>query len=198
MSDLQAIALYVGVAWASGLNLYATILILAFLEMTGQLELPPSLSLLSNSWILALAAALYAIEFVADKIPWVDSAWDAIHTFIRIPAGALLALGSIASVDPVTQTLAVLLGGTISAGTHGVKMTTRLVINTMPEPVTNWLASLSEDALVVSGLILMAHYPAIFLLTLFGLVAVVLYFLLRLFKAARLATAQARARYARL
>jgi hypothetical protein len=154
------------VAWASGLRLYLAIFTLGILARLGYLELPQGLAILSHSYVVAAAGALLAIEFLADKVPGIDSAWDAIHTFIRIPAGALLAAGA-AGEDLTALTLAAgLLGGTITAGTHLAKAGGRAAINTSPEPLSNWVASFTEDALVLGGIWVALNHPIVFLVAL--------------------------------
>ncbi|MGV1098251.1 DUF4126 domain-containing protein [Thiovibrio sp. JS02] len=160
------ISLTMGIAWASGINLYAAILMLGLLGTTGNIILPPDLQILSNPLVIMAAAVMYLIEFVADKIPGVDSGWDALHTFIRIPAGALLAAGAVGEVNPALSLAAAILGGGMAAGSHATKAGSRLLINASPEPVSNWLASLSEDVLVVAGLWAALHHPFLFLLLL--------------------------------
>lgn len=162
-SVLQAVALGCLVAWASGIRLYLVIFILGALARLGYLELPQGLAILSHAYVIAASGALLAAEFLADKVPGVDSAWDAIHTFIRIPAGALLAAGA-AGDDLTALTLAAgLLGGTITAGTHLAKAGSRAAINTSPEPVSNWVASFTEDALVLGGIWVALNHPLAFL-----------------------------------
>ncbi len=171
------ISLTMGVAWASGINLYAAILTLGILGATGNIALPPSLEILSNPLVLMAAGCMYMVEFVADKIPGVDSGWDAIHTFIRIPAGALLAAGAVGEVNPALSLAAAILGGGLAAGSHATKAGSRLLINASPEPVSNWLASLSEDALVIVGLWAALHHPLIFLLLLAGFLCFMIWLL---------------------
>ena len=183
MSLTQSIALYLGTAWASGLNLYATILVLGALEHSGYLHLPPALAIAANPWVMGAAAVLYVAEFAADKIPWVDSAWDAVHTFIRIPAGVLLAVGALQPLDPVPQAVAVLIAGALTAGSHGAKMSTRLALNLSPEPVTNWTASVLEDVLAVGGLLLVAFFPLAFFVLLAATIVAAVYFLPKLLRA---------------
>jgi hypothetical protein len=197
MSLTQSIALYLGTAWASGLNLYATILVLGTLEHSGYFHLPPALAIAANPWVMGAAGVLYITEFVADKIPWVDSAWDAIHTFIRIPAGVLLAVGALQPLDPVPQAVAVLVAGALAAGSHGTKMSTRLALNLSPEPVTNWTASLLEDALAVGGLLLVAFFPLAFFVLLAATIIAATYFVPKLWRAFSGGIAYARARWQR-
>ncbi|MFY9941077.1 MAG: DUF4126 domain-containing protein [Desulfobacterales bacterium] len=167
MSELNnitnIIALTLGVGWASGINLYAAIFMLGFLGATGNISLPPDLLVLTDPLVLFAAGAMYLMEFVTDKIPGVDSAWDALHTFVRIPAGALLAAGAVGDVYPGVALSAAILGGGLAAGTHATKAGARALINTSPEPFSNWSASVAEDLLVVAGLWTALHYPWLFL-----------------------------------
>ena len=157
------IALAMGVAWASGLNLYAAILMLGLMGATGHVELPPGLEVLTHPLVIAAAAFMYCVEFFADKTPGVDSAWDAVHTFVRIPAGAVLAAGAVGDVSLPAQLAAALIGGSLAAGVHATKAGARVMINTSPEPVTNWTASIAEDVAVFGGLWVALNYPWAFL-----------------------------------
>ncbi|OGQ97997.1 MAG: hypothetical protein A2521_03395 [Deltaproteobacteria bacterium RIFOXYD12_FULL_57_12] len=158
-----AIALTMGVAWASGINLYAAILVLGILGVTNNIVLPEHLQVLMNPMVITAAGIMYLVEFCTDKIPGVDTGWDTIHTFIRIPAGALLAAGAVGDVTPAVAITAGILGGGLAAGTHATKAGTRVLINASPEPFSNWLASLTEDAVVIGGLWTALHYPLVFL-----------------------------------
>ncbi|MGV6853063.1 MAG: DUF4126 domain-containing protein [bacterium] len=149
MDITQSVALALGVSWASGLNLYAAILTLGLMGVTGNADLPPSLVWTESPIVILAAGFMYCVEFFADKIPAVDSGWDAIHTFIRIPAGAIMASAAVANVSPEWQTAAMIVGGGVAASTHLTKSGSRVLINTSPEPVTNWLASFTEDFAVV-------------------------------------------------
>lgn len=162
---IQAISLMLGAAWASGINLYAAIVMLGLMGSSGQVSLPPELEVLTNPMVIGAAGLMYLVEFFADKTPGVDTAWDAIHTFIRIPAGALLAAGASSgiAVDPGLQLAAGLVGGTLSASSHFSKAGTRILINTSPEPVSNWAASITEDIAVIGGLWTALHYPWVFI-----------------------------------
>ncbi len=162
----QTLALTLGASWASGINLYAAVLVLGFLGATGTLDLPAGLEILSDPLVMLAAAAMYLVEFVADKVPGVDSAWDGIHTFIRIPAGALMAAGAVGDIGPAGDLAVALLGGGIAAASHAAKAGTRVLINTSPEPFTNWTASLAEDLGVLGGLLLAVKHPAVFLVLL--------------------------------
>jgi hypothetical protein len=160
---IRAIALSMGVAWASGINLYAAILVLGILGSTGNITLPPDLAILTDPLIITAAGVMYVVEFFADKIPGVDNGWDTVHTFIRIPLGALLAAAAVGDINPAVAIAAAILGGSLAASTHATKSGARVLINTSPEPVTNWLASLGEDLAVVVGLWSALNYPIIFL-----------------------------------
>jgi hypothetical protein len=160
---IKTIALTMGVAWASGINLYAAILVLGVLGTTGNITLPPELMILTDPLIITAAGIMYAVEFFADKIPGVDNGWDTIHSFIRIPAGALLAAAAVGEVNPSVAIAAALLGGGMAASTHAAKSGTRVLINASPEPVTNWITSLGEDAAVIVGLWTALHYPLLFI-----------------------------------
>ena len=149
---LSLTALAGGLSWASGIRLYMGLFIAGWFSRLGFIVLPDSLQLLSSPWILLTTGCLTTIEFLADKIPGVDSAWDAIHTFIRIPAGAVLAAATVGQMDPRWTMAAALAGGTIAAGAHFTKAGSRALINTSPEPVSNWTASIIEDVTVLGTL----------------------------------------------
>ena len=182
MDAVSIIALSMGAAWASGINLYATIFMLGYMGMSGNMALPPELEVLANPMVMTAAGVMYCIEFFADKIPGVDSSWDAIHTFIRIPAGAMLAASAVGDVGPAMELTTALLGGTLAAGTHATKTGTRLLINTSPEPVTNWTASISEDLLVIGGLWAALNHPVLFVIGLVIFIIAMIWILPRLWK----------------
>lgn len=171
-----------GVAWASGINLYAAILVLGLLGSTGNMVLPPGLEILQNPLVLMAAGVMYLVEFVADKIPGVDTGWDALHTFIRIPAGALLAAEAVGTVEPAVALAAGLLGGGIAASTHAAKAGSRVLINASPEPLTNSIASVGEDVLVVAGLWTALHHPMVFVAGLLLFLVALVWLLPRLLK----------------
>jgi hypothetical protein len=175
-SVLPELALAAGLAWGSGLRLYAVLFLVGLAGWIGWLNLPEHLAVLANPMVLSASGFMTLVEFGADKLPWLDSAWDAIHTFIRIPAGAALAAGVFGSSEPSVGVTAAILGGTIAAGTHLAKAGGRAAINASPEPFTNWLASVSEDMLVPSGLWLAVAHPIAFLalLAVFAVLAFVL------------------------
>ncbi len=160
---LATLALAMGASWASGINLYAVLLVLGIGGSTGHIELPSELLFLTDPLIIGAAGLMYFIEFFADKIPGVDTGWDAIHTFIRIPAGAMLAASAVGDVTPALEIAAGILGGGAAATSHVAKSSARLLINTSPEPVTNWTASITEDILVIAGLWAALNYPVIFI-----------------------------------
>lgn len=160
---IATISLTMGAAWASGINLYATIGVLGILSLTGNIILPDQLLVLQDPLVIGAAALMYFVEFFADKTPGIDTGWDTIHTFIRIPAGVMLAAGAVGEVAPSLVIAAGILGGTVSATSHMVKAGSRVLINTSPEPFSNWTASALEDIAVIGGLYTALHYPLFFL-----------------------------------
>jgi len=166
MGIVETIALSMGVGWASGINLYAAICMLGILSNTGHLDLPPDLAILSDPLVILAAGGMYVVEFFADKVPGVDTGWDVIQTFIRIPAGAVLAAGAVGDLSPAAELAAAIAGGTLAAGAHATKAGTRALINTSPEPFSNWTASLTEDVMVIGGLWAALHHPVFFLIAL--------------------------------
>ncbi|WP_035215859.1 DUF4126 domain-containing protein [Desulfobulbus elongatus] len=160
------LALATGLAWASGINLYAALLVVGLLAANGAIPLPPDLQVLAHPWVIGAAATMYLAEFLADKVPGVDSVWDSLHTLIRIPAGAVLAAGAIGEVDPAVTAVAALVGGTVSAGAHALKAGTRILVNASPEPFSNWALSIGEDAAVLAGLWIAVTHPWLFLVCL--------------------------------
>jgi hypothetical protein len=175
--DLTTLGFAMGSAWLSGINLYATVATLGLLQRFHFVQLPGSLSYLSHPWVWGAAMGLYIVEFVADKVPAVDSVWDVIHTFIRVPAGAILAASAFAHFDPAIRMLALLLGGTLALSSHGTKAATRIAANTSPEPFSNVLLSLVEDGVTVGASVLMAKYPVVIIaVVVIGLVISILIF----------------------
>ena len=164
METIDTIALMLGVAWASGINLYAAIFVLGYMGATGNATLPPDLQLLSDPMVMGAAGVMYCVEFFADKTPGVDTAWDGIHTFIRIPAGAILAAGVANGIDisPAAELAAAILGGTLAATSHMTKAGSRVLINTSPEPFSNWTASIVEDLAVIGALWAALNQPWLF------------------------------------
>ncbi|WP_243049885.1 DUF4126 domain-containing protein [Dyella sp. RRB7] len=166
MDTLQNLALAGGLSWASGFRLYATVLLAGLLGRLGYVHLPEGLQLLTDNWVLGIAGVMAVGEFLADKIPAFDSVWDAIHTLVRVPAGTLLAWGVFRDAGPGTQFAAALLGGSLAFGTHLAKTGGRALINTSPEPFSNWGASAGEDISWLGGMYLMWRHPEVFLVLL--------------------------------
>ncbi len=160
---IETISMTMGAAWGSGINLYATILVLGLLGISENIVLPESLSILMNPLVIGAAGLMYFVEFFADKVPGVDTGWDTLHTFVRIPAGVLLAAGAVGDVNPAVAIAAGILGGGIATGAHATKSGTRILINASPEPVTNWTASVVEDIAVISGVWAALFHPWAFL-----------------------------------
>ena len=185
METVELISLTLGVAWASGINLYAAVLVLGYLGMTGEVTLPPGLELLSNPLVMGAAGFMYLVEFFADKTPGVDTGWDVLHTFIRIPAGAVLAAGMAEGleVSQAAEFAALLVGGGLAATTHLTKTGTRVLINTSPEPFTNWTASITEDLVVIGGLWASLHYPWLFVAGLIVSLLLVIWLMPKLWRA---------------
>jgi hypothetical protein len=159
MSFIATLALAMGASWVSGINLYAGVATLGLLGRFAHLKLPGELGVVTNWWVIGFAIALYLIEFIADKVPLVDSTWDAVHTFIRIPAGAVLAAATFGDFDKGVQVIAFLLGGGLALSSHGAKAATRAVINLSPEPASNIAASLTEDVVAVGSISIAPFYP---------------------------------------
>ena len=177
---MQAIATLghaLGFSLAAGVNLYATVAILGLASRFGWVDLPPSFAVFDSNVVIAVALVLYVVEFVADKIPWVDSAWDAVHTLIRPVGGAFIAVESLGEATPMTEGLMALLGGAVAVGAHLTKAGTRAVVNTSPEPVSNWALSLGEDVFVVGLGILTLSYPVAAFVVAGVLVLLILLFL---------------------
>ena len=181
----QTIALTMGAAWGSGVNLYATVLMLGIMHYSGSIQLPEGLDIAANPFILVAAGIMYAIEFFADKIPGIDSLWDSIHTFIRIPAGVALAYGAVSDLGPVAEILAVIAGGGMVTASHAAKAGSRVVINTSPEPFTNWTASTAEDASVFTGIWLAVQHPWVFLGLLLLFIALMIWLLPKIWRGIR-------------
>jgi hypothetical protein len=159
--ELALLGLALSGALTAGINLYATILVLGLLERLNVVALPGDLPVLGDPWVLGIAGLLFVVEFVADKVPWVDSLWDAVHTFVRVPAGAAIAWGAAANLPPGQQAALALIGGTLAFASHGTKLTLRAGANASPEPFTNWALSFVEDVFVVVTTLLAALNPAV-------------------------------------
>jgi hypothetical protein len=186
MDPISSLALASGLSWASGLRLYATVFIIGMLAKFNIVTLPSSLDILSSPIVIGVSGILMTIEFLADKIPYVDTTWDSIQTFIRIPVGALLAMGAINSSDPMIATLAALLGGSLTGITHATKAGSRALINTSPEPVTNMLASFTEEGLLLGGGWLAFMHPMIFMAALLLFILIMLWMLPKIWRGIKL------------
>lgn len=176
------LALTMGAAWASGINLYAAVFMLGWMGLTGNIDLPPDLQILTNPLVMFAAGAMYCIEFFADKIPGVDSSWDMMQTFVRIPAGAMLAMGAVGEMEPAVGLAAAILGGGLAAATHVTKAGSRALINTSPEPFSNWTASILEDVAVIAGLWTALNHPLLFLALLLLFMIFMIWLLPRLWR----------------
>jgi hypothetical protein len=163
LNPLATFGLGLGSAWLSGFNLYATVLTLGLLQRFHLVQLPGDLDFISRGWVIGVAAVLYLVEFLADKIPVVDSVWDAIHTFIRVPAGAVLAASAFAHFDPAVRAVALLAGGTLALGSHGAKASVRMTANASPEPFSNIFLSIVEDIFTIGLAALAAFHPLVIL-----------------------------------
>ena len=172
MNLISTLAIAMGAGWVSGINLYAAVATLGLLGRFAHLRLPGELDILTSWWIIGLAVALYLVEFVADKVPYVDSVWDAIHTFIRIPAGAVLAATAFGDFDRGVQVAAFLLGGGLALSAHGTKAGARAAINLSPEPASNIVASLTEDVIAVGSILLSFFAPFILFAVIAGFVII--------------------------
>jgi Domain of unknown function (DUF4126) len=177
-AHLPELAMSAAMAWGAGLRLYLVVFVVGMLGKFGYVPLPEALKILSNPIVLGAAGFMSFIEFFADKIPWLDSAWDALHTFLRIPAGAALAAGMLGDSGEGVAMAAAIIGGTLTAGTHFGKAGTRAAVNTSPEPFSNIGVSLVEDTAVAGGLALALGNPIVFLIALL-LFVVLLVFLIR-------------------
>lgn len=176
------IALTMGVGWASGINLYAAILVLGIGSSTGDITLPEQLDVLQSPLVIGAAGIMYFIEFFVDKTPGADTGWDIMSTFVRIPAGALLAASAVGDVTPALEIAAGILGGGLAATSHTTKAGSRALINTSPEPVSNWTASITEDIVVLGGLWTALHYPLVFLVGLFCFIILVIWLIPKIFR----------------
>ena len=174
------LALTMGLAWASGINLYATLFMLGYLANTGNIDLPPDLQIVANPMVMGAAGVMYVIEFFADKVPGVDTGWDAIHTFICIPAGAMLAAGAVGDLNPAVELAAAIMGGGLAAGSHATKAGSRVLINTSPEPFSNWIASVGEDVAVITGVWACINHPILFLIALACFIVLMIWLLPRI------------------
>jgi hypothetical protein len=192
MEWVAPIAMAAGLGWASGLRLYAVLFFLGVLHYFGMIALPPDLEIVAHPAVMAVTGAMFVVEFGADKIPGFDSVWDVFQTFIRIPGGALLAAAAVADQSAALALAAAILGGTLAAGAHFTKAGSRALINTSPEPFSNWTASVSEDALAAGAVWFAFKYPLALLAIMVLLVILMAWLLPRLWRGVRQVMAAAR------
>ena len=185
MGTIEALSLAMGTAWTSGINLYATVAALGIANRMEMIHLPQNLEVLSHPGVIAIACVMYLIEFFADKVPYVDSGWDALHTFIRVPAGAILAAQSLGDLDPALGFMALLAAGSVAPVAHGTKATARLAINASPEPFSNWFASLTEDVTVFGSIWLMFNHPIVLLVLVLVFLAVIAWLMPKIYRLAK-------------
>ena len=175
MEVLVTLGRTLGFSLAAGVNLYATVAVLGLASRYGWVQLPEQFGVFDHPWIIGLAGVLYLVEFVADKIPWVDSLWDSVHTIIRPVGAALIAVAALGEASPLVVGLIALLGGTAAAGSHMTKAGTRLAINTSPEPFTNWFISLVEDVFVIGLSLFTLKFPLLALVVSVAIVVMMLW-----------------------
>jgi hypothetical protein len=185
MDPVETLGLALGAGFSSGLNLYATIATLGLLQRFGIIHLPDSLQALSHPWVVSIAVALYVIEFFADKIPYVDTAWDAVHTLIRPPAAAILAYASAGAATPEWRWGAALLAGGVALTSHGTKASARAAANMSPEPFSNWTLSFGEDVLAVWLTWMASAHPRATIIVVSLLIVLALFLLFQLFRLLR-------------
>ncbi len=185
MEWLSTLSLALGSAWTSGINLYATVTVLGLLQKFGAAKLPGGLDVLDNWWIIGVAGFLYLVEFFADKIPYVDSVWDVVHTFIRVPAGVIVAYAATYELDPSIYIPATLIGGGLALSSHGTKAALRAGANFSPEPVSNWVLSIVEDIIAFVGTLLAVFAPVIIAIVLVVFVILFLWFFPKVLRALR-------------
>ncbi|MGE0462686.1 MAG: DUF4126 domain-containing protein [Vicinamibacterales bacterium] len=161
MDILVTLGRTLGFSLAAGVNLYATVALVGLAAHYGWVALPEQFQVFDNPWIIGAAAVLYTVEFFADKIPWVDTMWDTVHTFVRPVGGALIAVAALGEASPTVEGLVALLGGAVAAGSHATKASTRVAANASPEPFSNWALSLIEDVFVVALGVITLKYPVI-------------------------------------
>jgi Domain of unknown function (DUF4126) len=186
MNPIETLALTLGAGFSSGLNLYATVATLGLLERNGIIHLPAPLAVLSHPIVIGIALGLYVVEFFADKIPYLDSIWDAIHTFIRPPAAAVLGYAAAGGAPPEWRWAAALLAGGVALTSHGAKASTRAAINASPEPFSNWVLSFGEDVVAVWLTWFATKHPVATVVIVCALVALCAYLLTRFYRFVRL------------
>ena len=185
MNLISTLALAMGSSWVSGIRLYAAVATLGLLGRFAHLTLPGELAILTNWWIIGIASGLFVIEFFVDKIPYLDSTWDVIHTFIRIPAGAVLAAAAFGDFDRKVQIVALLLGGGLAFSAHGTKATARAAVNLSPEPFSNVVVSLIEDVIAIISIVLAFLLPVVMIILVTGFVVLSFFLLPKIFRLVR-------------
>jgi Domain of unknown function (DUF4126) len=185
MDVLTTLGRTLGFSFAAGLNLYATVAVIGLASRYGWVDLPPQYKIFDNNIIIVAALVMYAIEFIADKVPWVDTVWDGIHTAIRPLGGALIAVATLGHASPTVEGIVALAGGLVAASTHVTKAGTRAVANASPEPFSNWLLSLGEDGFVLVLGYLALHYPRVTLVLCVFLLVLIALFFVSIVRAAR-------------
>ena len=185
MDVLITLGRTLGFSFAAGLNLYATVAVLGLASRYGWVDLPPQFAVFDNSYVIGAALVMYAIEFIADKVPWVDTLWDGIHTAIRPLGGALIAVATLGEASPTVEGLVALMGGAVAASTHVTKAGTRAIANASPEPFSNWILSLAEDAFVLALGWVTLNYPIAALVVCVLLLTLIAVFFVVLVRAAR-------------
>ena len=193
LTPLATLGFGLGSAWLSGFNLYATVLTLGLLQRFHLVQLPGDLDFICRGWVIGVAAVLYLVEFLADKIPVVDSVWDAIHTFIRVPAGAVLAASAFAHFDPAVRAVALLAGGTLALGSHGTKASVRMTANASPEPFSNIFLSIAEDIFTIGLAALTAFHPVMILVIIVLFILLLVWLGPKVFRAIRRMLGQVKA-----
>lgn len=184
MELLATLGRTLGFSFAAGINLYATVAILGLASRFDWVDLPAQFAVFDSNWVIGTALVLYVIEFVADKVPWVDTLWDGLHTLIRPLGGALIAVTTLGEASPAVQGLVALLGGSVAASTHLTKAGTRAMANTSPEPFSNWALSLAEDVFVLGLGALAIQYPVLALVVAIALLGLIALFFVVLVRAA--------------
>lgn len=185
MGAIESLSLAMGTAWTSGINLYATVAALGIAGRLQMIQLPEGLQVLTDPIVIAVACVMYVVEFFADKVPYVDNGWDTVHTFIRVPAGAILAAQSLGDMNPALELAAYMAGGTMALASHGTKAATRLAINVSPEPFSNWFASVGEDLAVLGSIWMVFNHPIIMLILLCVFLALAIWLIPKIFRAAK-------------
>ncbi len=185
MNPIETLGLALGAGFSSGLNLYATVATLGLLHRFGVLHLPPGLQALAHPWVLGIAISLYMVEFLADKVPFIDTVWDAVHTFIRPPAAAILTYAAAGAASPEWRWGAALIAGGVALTSHGTKASARAAVNTSPEPFSNWILSFGEDVLAVWLTWMATAHPLATTIIVVALIALSAFLLYHLFRFAR-------------